>query len=963
MSGLGSIVFKMSLDAADVPLTAAEVENRLSGVGKAAKTAAADANATMSQMSAGARQMSASFKALDTSPARRFVDGLKEQAATVGKSQEEVLAYRAAQLGVSKEAEPFIKRISEAKAGMHGLNFETTGARRELMVLAHEASQGSWKNFGGSLLVLAEQTDALAAVFSPAGLAVGALVGGLGLFAAAAIKGHHESEALRNSLVLTGNAAGMNTDRFDVMARQMSNDMGRSIGATREALQELVSTGGFAGKSLQLLGEDAVRMAELTGGGLDEIVKDLARMPEGVAKWAEEHNRSMHFITLAQYDYIRTLEEQGKREEAEIEVAKALYDHLGVKAPQNLGFLSSAWRELKRVVTDTWDAMKAVGRETPLSVQIAKLSERKMAAKNPSLGDAAMGTVPTWTAQDEEQLRNLNQQLLKSEDQATRAAEGARQQQAAIAGRGHIERIRLETDEQAKLNKELKAYRVAVEAVRAVNPNDPSVSAAAVAKDEADIRKKYNKKGGGADGENALSGRLAALEEQTKAREKDYKGEVATLEQLRAQDFMSEVEFLQRKFDARRAALQDELKIAQQQAEVAGGKKALAERARYAGRVKEIQQDIANTAKEEAAAVAKAQRAVEEVLLGTRLKMANFASGRDRQVARELDTISMGDRARDWSATQNRTEDEFRRFRDEYTNEMRKKGALGSEDYLRGIQEIDDAQRAQMERERGYFDQRMAMQADWTNGARRALENYGDNAANVAGSTESAFTRLFDSMESGVASFAASGKLDFKGFAQSVIADLARIQARAAISGLAQMGISLLGSMFGAAAGGAAGPVQGSVDAGTAGVSFTTPVDISTPAAAVPLHHSGGMVGSEPTAFRVLPMAAFDRAPKYHTGGIAADEVPALLKRGEGVFTPGQMRNLAPVSQLAGSQPISISIAVSVTPSGVTEERQQGAAAADGQQLAVAIKGAVVVELQNQLRQGGLLWNFGKGRS
>ncbi|TAK50235.1 MAG: hypothetical protein EPO23_03245 [Xanthobacteraceae bacterium] len=58
------------------------------------------------------------------------------------------------------------------------------------------------------------------------------------------------------------------------------------------------------------------------------------------------------------------------------------------------------------------------------------------------------------------------------------------------------------------------------------------------------------------------------------------------------------------------------------------------------------------------------------------------------------------------------------------------------------------------------------------------------------------------------------------------------------------------------------------------------------------LHHAGGIVGSEPTAFRFVHPAVFDHAPRFHGGGIAGDEIPAVLKRGEGVFTAGQMAAL-----------------------------------------------------------------------
>lgn len=67
------------------------------------------------------------------------------------------------------------------------------------------------------------------------------------------------------------------------------------------------------------------------------------------------------------------------------------------------------------------------------------------------------------------------------------------------------------------------------------------------------------------------------------------------------------------------------------------------------------------------------------------------------------------------------------------------------------------------------------------------------------------------------------------------------------------------------------------------------------------LFHSGGVVGGAAPQRRV-PLAAFIDAPRYHGGGIAGlapDEVPAILKRGERVQTAEQARaadaRMAPV--------------------------------------------------------------------
>lgn len=94
-------------------------------------------------------------------------------------------------------------------------------------------------------------------------------------------------------------------------------------------------------------------------------------------------------------------------------------------------------------------------------------------------------------------------------------------------------------------------------------------------------------------------------------------------------------------------------------------------------------------------------------------------------------------------------------------------------------------------------------------------------------------------------------------------------------------GLGFLGSLFGGAPSvTASGAIAGAI--GPTSVGGAPLVGL----------HSGGIVGSEATFTRYVHPAYFDDAPRMHTGGIAGDEVPIIAKKGEGVFTPGQMRAL-----------------------------------------------------------------------
>ncbi|RQR78363.1 phage tail tape measure protein [Burkholderia sp. Bp9012] len=194
-------------------------------------------------------------------------------------------------------------------------------------------------------------------------------------------------------------------------------------------------------------------------------------------------------------------------------------------------------------------------------------------------------------------------------------------------------------------------------------------------------------------------------------------------------------------------------------------------------------------------------------------ELADYASERQREVERELASMSMGDNARELNQAMSRVGDEFRRRRDDFTKGARKDGTLGSPEYLAEIERINRAEAEQIERERGYLDQRLTMQRDWRVGASRAVALYQESAENAAGRAEEAFTSSFRNLEDAVASFAATGKLDFRGLVDSMIADLARFAARAAMAPV----FSALGSVLGLGASAAGGFSSSSLLGGIGG--------------------------------------------------------------------------------------------------------------------------------------------------
>jgi lambda family phage tail tape measure protein len=180
-------------------------------------------------------------------------------------------------------------------------------------------------------------------------------------------------------------------------------------------------------------------------------------------------------------------------------------------------------------------------------------------------------------------------------------------------------------------------------------------------------------------------------------------------------------------------------------------------------------------------------------------------------------------------------------------------------------------------------------------GAKSALRSYIDDATNAAKRAQQVTVNAFRSMENALTRFVMTGKLDFRSLADSIVADLVRIQIQRAITlPLANW----LGSVI---------PGMGG---GTAGTAFPAgSSDLMGTMANVA--HSGGVIGSDALLSRPVPPGVFAGAQRFHSGGIVSGEVPIIAQEGEAVFTRGQMRALGGALS-AKSQPSAVNVQVNV---------------------------------------------------
>lgn len=190
----------------------------------------------------------------------------------------------------------------------------------------------------------------------------------------------------------------------------------------------------------------------------------------------------------------------------------------------------------------------------------------------------------------------------------------------------------------------------------------------------------------------------------------------------------------------------------------------------------------------------------------------------------------------------------------------------------------------------------------FADGAKDAFVEYAQAAGDNFSLAKQAASNVFNGMTEALTQFVTTGKLDFSAFANSIIADLARIAIQKQVAGL-------LGNLFG-----------GGGDFATNALAYAG------------INHTGGVVGGNTQTTRRVPSAVFAGAPRLHSGGyIRPDEVPTILQKGEEVLAKNDPRNIANGGAVAPN------VNIQVINQGTPQNARAGDIKFDGRDLVVSI--------------------------
>lgn len=239
-----------------------------------------------------------------------------------------------------------------------------------------------------------------------------------------------------------------------------------------------------------------------------------------------------------------------------------------------------------------------------------------------------------------------------------------------------------------------------------------------------------------------------------------------------------------------------------------------------------------------------------------------------------------------------------------------------------------------------------ARAAKLANESRSPLEKLGIQWGNVTKNMEEATTRWAESAADAFTNMAITGKMNFKDMAISILADLAKIQIKAALSPWLNPAGNFVASMFGGAVGGGAA---------TAGGAYGSGANYSLTSASNYKFANGGIM----TEFGSAPLK------KYANGGIANSPQLALFGEGktpeayvplpDGRSIPVTLKGLQAGQGGEGGDSVHINITVNQA-DGSESSEASGDMAGAYQQMGERIKMVVREELLSQKRPGGVLY-------
>lgn len=337
------------------------------------------------------------------------------------KQQQQLAKFKSKGMLDDETFDVYSKKIEEARNRLTGFSeqLKNTGMSAKQTAFAMRMIPAQMTDIVVGLstgqspfMVLMQQGGQLKDMFGgigPAIKGVGSYVMGLinpftlaaaavGVLGVAYYKGTQEQDEFNKSLILTGNQVGKTSGQLADIAARAGVAANSTTGKAASTLNLLVESGKVAGDSLERVTTAVVKTSEATGIATDKLVNDFNSIAADPVAAITKLNDQYHFLTLATYNQIKALQDEGNQQEAARVASEAYSSSLIQRSNQikeNLGTLERAWNSLGEMAGKAWNAMLNVGRESSVEQKIQQTQDMLDRARSDLANMQKGGSVDT----------------------------------------------------------------------------------------------------------------------------------------------------------------------------------------------------------------------------------------------------------------------------------------------------------------------------------------------------------------------------------------------------------------------------------------------------------------------------------------------------------------------------------------------------------------------------------------
>lgn len=309
-----------------------------------------------------------------------FLASLEDQANAIGKTKTELLEMKAAQLGVSAQAAPFIQQLKaqEKQMGLAGLTAgQYSQAMRMLpaqitdVVTSLASGMPIWlvaiqqggqikDSFGG----ISNTFKVLMSYLTPARILIGGVVSTVAALAKAGYDAYDSQRTLQKALIMTGGYAGSSATEIKSLVDEIAGSAAvATSGQILEVATAVAKTGKFTKDELKTITKATADWVATTGESSEKVIGYFEKIAKDPIKGLAELNESFNFLDKGQLTYIATLEKtKGKIEAVEYATelfAKMMKDRSDEIA-ESATPLEKMWIDIKQWASEAWEEVGIV---------------------------------------------------------------------------------------------------------------------------------------------------------------------------------------------------------------------------------------------------------------------------------------------------------------------------------------------------------------------------------------------------------------------------------------------------------------------------------------------------------------------------------------------------------------------------------------------------------------------------